>query len=333
MAWPFLLANAAISFCNVIKKMPVRSSPPAWCWGKGVLLSLVLWSGLAAGAARAQQEPPPDTLGVWELELSSKLSASQAAYSNWTEGGINALAATAGINGKANRTTERWEQTYDARLALGFIKQDTLDFRKADDLIKLGAALQYEGDGFFDTFNPTVAATARTQFASGFNFDEVPAELALEEGGPERRPPVKVSAFMSPGTFTQTVGLTYDPRPWITQRVGLSAKETAVTIERLRPLYGLDRSNPVRFEAGLSSTTEVDRELFKNVRLKSTLGLFAAFRGSDELPDATFENVLTMQVNEWLGVDFEFTTLYDRDVSDDLQIKEVLSVGVTYVFM
>lgn len=290
-------------------------------------------------AVRAQEEAPAagtpaeaDTLGAWDLTLSSKLSASQAAYSNWTEGGISTVALTTGISGKANRTTRRWEQTYDLRLAFGFIKQDTLDVRKADDVIRLSAALQYEGEGFFQRFNPTVAAEARTQFADGFNYDKVPPKLDPDQGpGPSL--PVKVSDFMSPGVFTQTIGLTYDPRPWFTQRFGLSAKQTAVTIQRLRPVYGLRPSRPVRVEAGLASTTEVDRLIFENVRLKSTLSLFAAFNETDQLPDATFENIITMQVNQWLGVDFELTTLYDRDISSELQVKEILSVGFTFVLI
>jgi hypothetical protein len=307
------------------------------CWV--VLFAALLAAVPAARSQEAVQETSeetsaaePDSVGAWDLALSSKVSASQAAYSNWTEGGISTLAFTGGVNGKANRTTRRWEQTYDLRLALGFIQQDTLDVRKADDLIKLGAALQYEGDGFFDRFNPTVAATARTQFAGGYNYDEVPSVLAPAVGA-DARPPVKVSDFMSPGVFTETVGLAYDPRPWFTQRFGLSSKQTVVAIQRLRPLYGLDADNQARIEAGLSATTEFDREVFKNVRLKSTLGLFSAFNQVDALPDATFENIVTMQVNEWLGVDFELTTLYDRDVSDALQVKEVLSVGLTFVLI
>ena len=292
------------------------------------LLGLLLAGG---GGAQAQDEARPDTLGVWDVTLTSKLSTTQAAYSNWTEGGINTLAFSAGLSGKAHRRTTRWEQTYDLRLAFGFIRQDS--FRKADDLIELAAALQYEGDGFFATFNPTVAADARTQFAAGFNYDEGPDELQREDA-PDPNPPVKVSAFMSPGTFTQTVGLTYDPRPWLTQRFGPSAKETVVTIERLRPIYGLALGAPVRFEAGLASTTKLDREVFENVRLKSTLGLFSALAGGGSAtPDVRFENIVTMQVNEWLGVDFEFTALYDQEISDAAQVKEVLSVGVTYVFI
>ena len=218
------------------------------------------------------------------------------------------------------------------RLALGFIRQSDLGLRKADDLIRLGAALQYEGGGFFHHFNPTAAVTARTQFAAGFNYDEVPPELKPpQESNPT--PPVKVSDFMNPGVFSQTLGLTYDPRPWFMQRLGFSSKQTIVTIERLRPIYGLPPADQMRLEAGLSSTTEFDREVFENVRLTSSLGLFAAFDEVDHLPDATFENVVAMQVNDWLGVDFELTTVYDRDVSSALQVKEILSVGVTFVFV
>jgi len=73
------------------------------------LLGLLLAGG---GGAQAQDEARPDTLGVWDVTLTSKLSTTQAAYSNWTEGGINTLAFSAGLSGKAHRRTTRWEQTY-----------------------------------------------------------------------------------------------------------------------------------------------------------------------------------------------------------------------------
>lgn len=83
--------------------------------------AFVLGMLLAGLPAKAQDDVSADSLRVWDVALSSKLSASQAAYSNWTEGGINTLAFTAGVNGKAHHRTRRWEQTYDLRLALGFI--------------------------------------------------------------------------------------------------------------------------------------------------------------------------------------------------------------------
>lgn len=271
------------------------------------------------------QDADADTTG-WVTDLAGKLAASQAGYRNWQEGGVNTFAFTVGTSGKAERTDDRWQQTYDGRLAFGLVKQDTLDVRKADDVIRLGAALQYQGDGFFRVFNPTVAATARTQFAAGFNYESNPFE------DDERTPPVQVSAFMSPGVFTQSVGLTYEPTSWFTQRVGVAAKETAVLDEDFRVLYGLSPDQSVRFEMGLESKTEVDREIMENVQFTSTLSLFAAFNQAEQ-PDILWENLIVMQVNRFLSVNFEFVTLYDRDISNEVQLKEVLSLGVTVTLL
>lgn len=270
------------------------------------------------------QEAPSDTLALrtWDVGLGAKLSASQAAYENWQEGGLSTLAFTTSLDGEAQRLSQSWEQNHELRLAYGLVQQDTLDARKAEDLIRLTTALKYLGTGFFRVFNPTVALRVRTQFAPGFNYDEVPDVLA------PRTLPVKVSDMLSPGTFTQSVGLTYDPTPWFTQRLGIGTKETVVLIERLRPVYGVSPGRPVRLEAGLESMTEFDREIFENVRLKSVLNLFAAFNQPGQ-PDMIWENLVTMQVNSWLGVDLEITTLYDDDVSTALQFKEVLSLGIT----
>lgn len=292
-----------------------------------VLFLAVLLSARPAWAQGEEAEEDSLALGEWRVGMAGKLAGSQAAYRNWAEGGISTLALTSSLSGRAEQVNERWTQRYDLRLAFGLIKQDSLEVRKADDVIRLGGNYQYQGAGFFRTFNPTVAFQARSQFAAGYNYDQVPPGL---EG---RSLPVKVSDFMAPGVFTQSLGLTYDPSGWFTQRLGVALKETAVAINRLRPVYGLRLDQQVRIEAGLESRTEVDREIVKNVRYQSTLGLFAAFNQTSELPDLSWENLIAMQVNSWLGVNFEFTTLYDADISDRLQFKEVLSVGVTVTFI
>ena len=143
---------------------------------------------------------------------------------------------------------------------------------------------------------------------------------------------MQVSAFFAPATLTQSLGLTYQPADWITQRVGFGTKETIVRIERLRPLYGVDLDQTVRFEAGLEAFTEVDKEVFENVRYQSKLGLFAAFNQVDQ-PDALWENLITMKVNDWLNVSFEAVTLYDQDISKEVQLKEVLSLGVSLILL
>ena len=302
----------------------VRSSGRRWV----SVAFLMILSVVAVPSASAQEEEEegdaPDSelpATPWNTNLIGRLSATQAAYSNWQEGGLNNLALTATVDGRARREEEAWIQEYKSRLVYGVVKQDTLSFRKADDVINLSASFQNKGKGFFKTFKPTVATTLRTQFAPGYNYDKNPFEGRTNT-------PVKVSAFFAPAVFTESIGLTYSPEEGITQRFGIAGKQTAVHIRRFRPLYGLDPEEWTRFELGVDSYTEFDREVFENVQVTSTLGLFAAFNKAN-VPDMLWESSVAMEVNTWLGVNLDFVALYDRDISRRIQFKEVFSLGIS----
>lgn len=290
------------------------------------LLLLCLLTILPLAPAVHAQTATPDTSTAWKKSLIGRASGAQAGFSNWAEGGVNTVAITLGSEGTAEKIGATWHQKYSLRLSFGLVRQDTLDFRKAEDLIRLRSTFQYSaGEGMLATFQPTVAFGFRSQFAPGQNFDKDPT-------GAGRKPPVKVSDFFSPATLTQTIGLTWDPSPVFTQRLGVSAKETIVMIERLRPLYSVSRDKSVRAELGIEAFSDFEKEILTNVHYKSTLGLFAAFNKA-ESPDMLWENALAMKVNSWLGVNVEWTFLFDADVSKEVQLKEVFSIGINYIFI
>ncbi|MEM9666617.1 MAG: DUF3078 domain-containing protein [Bacteroidota bacterium] len=289
----------------------------------GLLLLLVFL--LVPSAAHAQEEAAPDTVVTgWQTGASGKFSATQAGFRNWTQGGVNSLALGIGLDGGARRVDGRWTQEHTLRLAFGLVQQDVEgddEVRKTDDLIRFRSNLQYTGGNFFAVFKPTIAQEARTQFAYGFNFDA--------------EDPVRVSQFLSPAFFSQTVGLTYDPAAWITTRLGIEAKETLVLEESFRSRFfgaGVDTSSAVRFEVGLGLITDVERELFPNVLYTSSLGLFAAINTAEQ-PDIIWENLIAMKVNDWLSVNFEYTALYDEDQTTELQMRQVLAVGVSFILL
>ncbi len=296
---------------------------------RSFLLASLCMLLVAAPDAWAQDEAEqvsPDE--AWNTSLTAKLAGSQAAYSNWQEGGLNTLSVTSTVDGKFVRGGEHWIQTYELRFAFGLVQQDTLAVRKSDDLIRLGAGLQYRGDGLLQTFRPTISAVLRTQFADGFNYDEDPFD-----DGVDRSSPVNTSSFFSPAVLTQSLGMTYEPAPWISTRLGVAGKETIVNDPGLRVLYDVDPGSSFRAEAGVESETSVDRELFTNVRYQSRLNLFQAFTQGREPLDVLWENVITMKVNSWLNVGLEYVMLYDANRSDAVQIKEVLSVGVSFALL
>jgi len=292
---------------------------------KNILLLFVTLISLCNVVLAQETVPPDPDPAAWSPSIIGKLAGSQAGFQNWAEGGVNTLAFSVGLDGKAERNSSGWQQIHEGRLTFGLVKQDTLDFRKAEDLIRLSSTFTYSGEGFLDKLKPTIALMARTQFAPGFNFEKNP----LKDG---RVPPVKVSDFLSPGTFTQSLGMTYQAKPYISQRLGVGGKETVVLLEDLRTLYNVEEDKNVRVELGIEAFTNFDREIAKNVVFKSTLGLFAAFN-KPESPDMIWESVLNMKVNSWLNVNFEWAVLFDEDVSDKAQLKEVFSIGFSYIFI
>lgn len=292
----------------------------------GLLALVVLLAASAPTLTHAQADSTASP--AWTKSLTAKLTGSQASFRNWQGGGINSYAISGTVGGKASRRDARFIQEHEVKLALGGIRQSGTSLRKAEDLILLTASLRYQGDGFFSEWTPTFGAALRTQFAPGYVYSEskVPAALA------GRGVPLKTSDLFAPADFTQTLGLTRNITPYLKQRFGFAAKETIIGIRRLRPVFGNKRDEPVRFEAGLESVTDLDKQVFENVRYTSRVGLFLAFNNPD-LPDLIWENTVAMKVNSWLGVNFELATLYDRDVSEALQIREALSVGMTFMLI
>lgn len=274
------------------------------------LILMTAWTNEALG----QDEAEADTTG-WQTEATASLNGSQASYNNWAEGGINSLAFTASVTGNAKKVSENWLLKHDVRLALGSLKQDSLDFRKADDLIQYTGTFEYKNEDAFAKWHPTAALTFRSQFADGFNY--------------KTSPETKVSTTLTPAILTQTLGFTNQPAEWFTILIGIAGKETIVGVERFRPLYGNALDQTMRVEAGFNTTATFDKDIFENVHLKSALNLFGAFN-QIENPDVRWENLLTMQVNSWLTVNFEYVTFYDRDITTKVQTKQVLSTGVAF---
>jgi hypothetical protein len=275
-------------------------------------------------------------MGTWMYDASARLNFSQAAYKDWEEGaGNNSLALAAGLGGEAARRGERWIQAHELRLSFGLINQEGQELRKAEDEILWNSSVRYEGDDFFRLFNPTIAADLRTQFAKGFDYTSNPFSGEVSEDDPRSRleEPVQTSAFFAPAFITQSLGLTYEPFPDFTMRLGGAAKQTVVVEEDFRVLYGVDEADAVRFEAGAEFASEFDRRLTENIRYRSQLNVFFSFNQTEDPPDARWDNTINLKVNDWLSTDLQFVALFDRDITNAIQLKETISVGVSFTLI
>jgi len=311
--------------------------------------ALLLLSFAGGSSAQPQSDDPvpdpedpaesvPDSVnGEWMYDATGRLNFSQAAYKDWEEGaGNNSLALTANFGTSAARRGERWIQAHELRLAFGLINQEGQDLRKAEDQILWNSSVRYEGDDFFRLFNPTIAADLRTQFAKGFDYSGNPFEGELDDTTDTRtdlESPVQTSAFFSPAFITQSLGLTYEPFKGFTMRLGAAAKQTVVAEQDFRVLYGVDPDDPIRWEAGAEFASAFDRQITENIRYRSQLNVFFSFNQTEQPPDARWDNTVSLQVNDWLSTDLQFVALFDRDISRAIQLKETISVGVSFTLI
>jgi hypothetical protein len=310
-----------------------------------LLAALLLLGLIGAPAAQAQEDPVPepsdpnetasDTLVGWEYDANARLNASQAAFKDWEEGSSNnSLAFTAALGGEANRRGERWIQSHQLQLAFGLIDQEGQEVRIAEDLIRWDSSVRYEGQGFFRRFNPTIAANLQTQFAIGFDYTSNPFEGEVENDPRlQLDPPVQTSRFFAPAFITESLGLTYEPFRDFTLRLGAASKQTVVTEEDFRVLYGVSEEDLARVEAGAEFASSFDRKITENIRYQSQLNAFLAVNQTEEPPDARWRNTVNLKVNDWLSTDLEFVALFDEDISDAIQLKETLSVGVSFTLL
>ncbi|NIU58657.1 MAG: DUF3078 domain-containing protein [Phycisphaerae bacterium] len=266
-------------------------------------------------SAQESQQAAPEY--GWKRQIIGNINLTQASFDNWEQGGESALAWQVNLNTTFTLDREKYSWSNSGKFTLGFAKVGDTEAKKSDDVINIESVFTRK---LTKLLNPFVAVTAKTQFVSGFEFD-----------GDEK---TKVSEFMDPGYFTQSVGVGYAPNDVIKTRVGFSVKET-ITSDFPIP-YADDPDTPeiekTKIEPGISSVTDVKKNFQEDVLFTSKLDIFSDLEAFDRI-DVLWENSLTLKVTKFINVSVNVDLLYDKDISDKYQLKQVLAVGLTYAFL
>lgn len=279
-----------------------------------LLLALsILCVAVAATQDKADTAAPPPT--GWKHSVVSGLNLTQVSYTNWVQGGENAIAYTLTLDGKSTLTgaTTLWENQY--RFAFGQTRLGRQGLRKTDDVIDIASVFTYLVGG---KFNPYASATLKTQFAVGFKYDNAGVGSA-------------VSKFFDPAYLTQAVGIRYQPMPEVRTRLGAALRE--VITDR----YTIYADDPKTFpeiektgvKGGLESVTDVEWKVAENVMLVSQLSVFSPFNDMGE-PVVLNKTSITGKVNSYITTILGFEMIYDKVVSPRAQFKEGISLGLSY---
>ncbi len=257
-----------------------------------------------------------DTAYGWKNSAIGNLNLSQSHFDNWTKGGTDAFSWELSLQGRALRKQETNEWESKAKVLYGQSRVEGLGLRKAADELTLETIYTYKWN---EWVNPFASARFQSQFSAGFEYDSV--------NNADR-----VSGPFDPAYLTQTLGI---GRSWTDAykvRTGGTLKETFSS-----PAYGYadDPSTTTtletfKLEPGVSVVGELRQEVMENILLTSVLDVFINFKGADKT-DVRWENQLTAKVNRFISANAALDVLYDHDVSVRRQIRQSLSIGISFL--
>lgn len=274
-----------------------------------------------------------DTTKHWTRGGQAAINFSQVSLTNWAAGGLSQMAGTGLFSAfsdyKKGNTT--WEN--DLELAYGMIKPKRKSVIKSDDRIDLTS--KYGRYAFGRVFYYTLLANFKTQFSPGYKY---PNDSVI------------ISNFLAPGYLTVAAGLDYKPNPHFSAFVSpLTAKITIVNDPVLSRAgaFGVDSGETVRYQFGGLVNIKFNKDIFKNVNLKTEVDVFSDYLNEPGNLDVEWETLLFMKVNKYLNASISTHLIYDDDIdiqvdnNDDgvtdevgprLQFKEVVNIGFAVKF-
>ena len=280
-----------------------------------VLISLFLFVVTADIFAQDEEELK---IG-WNRKMVGNLNFTQASFDNWSAGGENSWSWLFNVTGGFINKQERsqWKNIY--KFEYGSSKVGSDEAKKSADEMFIESEYTRMLNKLWGAYG---AVNGRTQFAKGFDFSTDPKTLT--------------SKFFNPAYFRESVGMKFEPSEIFNSRAGVSLKQTVVSDEMFAPLY-TDKSDSrelekYRNEIGLESVSSLTYQIKENVVYASDLDLFYNLKGFDEI-DVRWDNLISAEVMPYIKVSFNFQLYYDKDISSRRQLKQYLSVGLTYTVL
>jgi hypothetical protein len=259
-----------------------------------------------------------DTLQGWKQTWVANLNGSQAAYNNWSEGGVNTVSGAASTVFTRMYRKDRYSFGFRTNLRYGQSRIEG-QTRKSDDLISMRIRNTYD---LQDDSNVAAygALQFRTQFADGYDY-----EAKLNPAGEDSL----ISGFFAPAYLTEEIGLEYNPNSHFQIAGGLALKQTFISDGDLSPNYGLPQGDTFRSEGGVSTSISYQNQIAENIQYSSNLETFTNFLIPISETDVFWANELVGQINSLISASFQYEMRYDNDFSSEVQIKQVLSAGIS----
>ncbi|GAB4131576.1 MAG: DUF3078 domain-containing protein [Bacteroidia bacterium] len=272
---------------------------------------------------------------------------SQATFTNWAAGGVDAISGQALLNIYANykKGTTTWDNVLD--MAYGSVKQNGYLARKSDD--KIDFTSKYGHYAFKKVWYYTALFNFKSQFFPGYNYvndttktlisDWLAPGYTLLAVGLDYKPNTKFTAFFSP--FTGKTTLVY--RQDLANQGAFGVKKAEFDAAG----NVVKKGENIRNEFGGYIRLQYRADIMKNVNLATKLELFSNYLDRPQNFDVNAEALLTMKVNKFISASVNLQGIYDNDINiavdknkdgvidangPRLQFRQVIGVGFSAKF-
>lgn len=320
---------AATVFCSMIYCSALAGL--AWAQTEGEVTPEDTAAPAAAAAAAeepapAAEAPAPSAAPTpaygWNPEMVGQVNLAQNAFHNWTQGGENSLAWQLNLSGKYDNDQADYNWANSGKVAYGQIQVGDEDLRKSMDEIRLDSVFSYK---LKIHVNPYVAVKGESQLTAGYEYTDTDTDTEK----------VEISNFLDPGYFTESIGLGYAHDKLLKTRLGFAAKQTVA--DKFAASYSDDPDTAgeietLKNEFGLESVTDLNLKLTDLIVFASKLEIFSNLKATDQI-DVRWDNTFTAGVAKYLTAALNVQLWYDKDIHVQRQIKQALTLGLTYTFV
>lgn len=287
----------------------------------------------------------PDTISNWEKKNTLGFDISQISFVNWNAGGNSSISGL--LKGKFIRkyTIDNFRWFSELVFKYGVNKQDGVELRKTDDVFQLNSTFGYRHDTISNWYH-SAKFNFNTQFTNGYAYPNVekaiskpfsPAYLFFGIGAEYADKSKKFNFYISPLTEKTTFVLDQE-----------LANQGAYGVKKAE--YDLDgnlisEGRKSKTELGFLLTSAHKTEVYKNITLENKLSLYSDYLNNFGNIDVDWQMQMDLVVNEYVRANIGTNFLYDDDikakeevngeqitVGPKLQLKQLLGIGVVYVF-
>jgi hypothetical protein len=250
---------------------------------------------------------------TWTKSLTGRFNYNQVAFENWVKGGEDAYAWQFIIEYKFIKEAETYNWNTNGKFSYGQTELSESGIRKTNDEIIFESVYTHK-IGF--AINPYASFGLKTQFDKAYDYKSTPVSV--------------VSDFADPLYTNQTIGLGYHYNEIFKSRLGFSFNQTSTN---KYSQYSDDLSTTVieDFKNEIGARLNIDYSDFLSEKIKwnSKLEVFSTLKEIKKT-DLFWNNTLHSDLSDIITVSFDFSFIYDFDLSSSRQLKRVLSLGISY---